>query len=125
MFVTLSALAEIIPSPSPGYNSALLAWPIKYSVPLYLTGFDGLPVTTRALSSLQFMMSSAFASHNYVGFEIGIIAGLAQISAIFFTTSSVKAPLCPEVPISTSGFTSFIMSLRSVSLLLNSCALLA
>ena len=104
------------PSPNPGYIRALLAWPIMYSTPLYITLSEGIPVATNALPSDQTIKSSADASANLVGFDNGNIHGRSVFWHIASTISLVKVFGCVEVPTRIVGLTVLTTSNKSVNL---------
>ena len=93
----------IVPSPSPGNISALLACPIRYIFPLRSTGPNGLPVATSASPSVQASRFAGVCSASTVGLDIGSTIGRSQCACIERTTSSVNAPVTPEVPTSIVG----------------------
>ncbi len=97
------ARQTIVPSPSPGNISALLAWPIRYVLPLSSTGPNGLPVATSAWPSVHASRFAGVCSASTVGLDIGRTIGRAQCACIERTTSSVNAPVTPDVPTSIVG----------------------
>lgn len=63
------------PSPIPGKQVELLHSATSYSLPLYLTGGNGLPVAMRALPFVHSLMSFGSASWSRVGLERGKMIG--------------------------------------------------
>ncbi len=113
--VTRLARATTVPSPSPGYTSALLAWPMTWVVPSRVTGGTGMPAATSARPPVQDSTSAGIASIFSVGLDSGSTIGRSTCRAIPVTTCSVNAPALVEVPTRTVGRTRSTTAARSVS----------